>query len=100
MTPVIDAHVTEPRDVWSSRLPKRYVDAGPTMVRDDDGGDMWTMGGKSLGTVGVMLPWALDRLRHHLGQMLAGAGAEPQMVSVDGERVGHLVDQVASLATA
>jgi hypothetical protein len=49
---------------------------------------------------GAMLPWALDRLRHHLGQMLAGAGAEPDMVSVDGERVGHLVDQVASLATA
>jgi uncharacterized protein len=55
MTPVIDAdaHVTEPRDVWSSRLPKRYVEAGPTMVRDDDGRDLWTMGGKSLGTVGM-----------------------------------------------
>jgi hypothetical protein len=83
MTPVIDAdaYVTEPPDVWSSRLPKRCV-------IDDAAAN------------GAMLSWALDRLRHHLGEMLAGAGAEPDMVSVDGDRAGHLVDQVASLATA
>lgn len=49
---------------------------------------------------GGMVPWALDRLRHHLADMLASAGAEPEMVAVDREQVGHLVDRVASLAVA
>jgi predicted TIM-barrel fold metal-dependent hydrolase len=50
----VDDHVVEPPDVWTSRLPSRYVDVGPHVVRmrgfadpywvqSDDGewGDVW-----------------------------------------------------------
>jgi hypothetical protein len=49
---------------------------------------------------GAMLPWALDRLRHHLPHMLAGAGADPEMVGVDAATVDRLVDAVQSLTSA
>jgi hypothetical protein len=49
---------------------------------------------------GAMLPWALERLRHHLPAMLAGAGADPAMVRVDPATLERLVDEVAALATA
>jgi hypothetical protein len=49
---------------------------------------------------GAMLPWALDRLRHHLPHMLAGAGASPEMVGVDAATVARLVDEVAALTSA
>lgn len=47
-----DAHITEPRDVWTSRLPKRLADLAPKVQRDDQGRDVWTMDGRLLGTVG------------------------------------------------
>jgi hypothetical protein len=46
---------------------------------------------------GAKLPWALDRLRHHLPQMLACAGAAPDMVGVDAATVIRLVDEVEAL---
>ena len=30
----VDDHVVEPPDLWSSRLPARYQDTGPRVVRD------------------------------------------------------------------
>ncbi len=40
-----DTHITEPGDVWTSRLPQKFQDAAPRMVRRDDGFDMWQFGG-------------------------------------------------------
>jgi predicted TIM-barrel fold metal-dependent hydrolase len=38
----VDDHVVEPPDLWSSRLPKRYVDSGPRVVRKQGFADpMW-----------------------------------------------------------
>ena len=34
-----DTHITEPGDVWTSRLPQKFRDAAPRMVRLDDGMD-------------------------------------------------------------
>jgi predicted TIM-barrel fold metal-dependent hydrolase len=39
-----DTHITEPPGVWADRLPKRFVDLGPRMVRLDDGRDIWRIG--------------------------------------------------------
>jgi predicted TIM-barrel fold metal-dependent hydrolase len=39
-----DTHITEPPDVWTARLPKKYVELGPLMVRLDDGRDIWRIG--------------------------------------------------------
>ena len=40
-----DTHITEPGDVWTSRLPSRFQDDAPRMIRRDDGMDVWQFGG-------------------------------------------------------
>jgi predicted TIM-barrel fold metal-dependent hydrolase len=47
-----DAHVTEPPDVWASRVPSRYGDQIPRMVRNDAGQDVWMVDGAQMSTVG------------------------------------------------
>jgi predicted TIM-barrel fold metal-dependent hydrolase len=52
----VDAHLTEPADVWTSRMPARYLDRVPHVVRDDAGIDVWMLEGERLGTVGGSAP--------------------------------------------
>jgi len=37
----VDAHVTEPGDVWTARLPAKLRDRGPRLERDRSGRDVW-----------------------------------------------------------
>ena len=37
----VDAHVTEPGDVWTARLPAKLRDRGPRLERDRTGRDVW-----------------------------------------------------------
>lgn len=46
-----DTHLTEPRDLWTSRAPKKYVDRVPR-VEVIDGRDTWVMDGLVLGMAG------------------------------------------------
>jgi hypothetical protein len=39
-----DTHITEPGDVWTSRLPAKFQENAPRMVRTDDGVDVWRFG--------------------------------------------------------
>ena len=39
-----DTHITEPGDVWTSRLPQKFQDQAPRMIRNDDGVDLWIFG--------------------------------------------------------
>lgn len=41
--PIIDAdaHVIEPPDTWSARMPARLKDRAPRVIRTEDGGDAW-----------------------------------------------------------
>jgi predicted TIM-barrel fold metal-dependent hydrolase len=39
-----DTHITEPGDVWTSRLPARFQDRAPRIVRNDQGTDVWHVG--------------------------------------------------------
>jgi predicted TIM-barrel fold metal-dependent hydrolase len=39
-----DTHITEPGDVWTSRLPAKFQDAAPRMIRTDEGVDVWRFG--------------------------------------------------------
>ncbi len=50
-----DSHVTEPRDVWTSRVPARFRDEVPHVERTD-GVDTWYLQGERLGTMGVSAP--------------------------------------------
>ncbi|HZP31659.1 MAG TPA: hypothetical protein VFC99_22085 [Acidimicrobiia bacterium] len=47
---------------------------------------------------GEMLPWALDRLRTRLGDMLAEAGGSALVPRLDPALLGKVVDEVGALA--
>jgi predicted TIM-barrel fold metal-dependent hydrolase len=57
-TPVIDvdSHLTEPPDLWTSRVPARYVDRVPTMERNAQGRDIWVLEGRQISVVGMTAP--------------------------------------------
>jgi predicted TIM-barrel fold metal-dependent hydrolase len=41
----VDTHITEPGDLWTSRLPKKYHDLGPRLLRDPETEvDVWHIG--------------------------------------------------------
>jgi predicted TIM-barrel fold metal-dependent hydrolase len=50
-----DSHVTEPADVWTSRVPSRYREDVPRVVRRGTA-DTWVLGEESLTPVGVTAP--------------------------------------------
>ena len=37
----VDDHLNEPRHTFEGRMPEKYADSAPTMVRSDSGGDVW-----------------------------------------------------------
>src|ERR1700676_291683 len=48
-----DSHITEPGDLWTSRVPARFRDDVPNVVRDADGRDVWLLGGVMICTIGA-----------------------------------------------
>ena len=50
-----DAHITEPPDVWTARVPKKYRDQVPR-VEKLEGVDTWVLHGEPLAPVGVTAP--------------------------------------------
>lgn len=51
-----DSHITESPDVWTARVPQRYREDVPRMVRDDTGRDIWVIGDTKISTVGANAP--------------------------------------------
>jgi predicted TIM-barrel fold metal-dependent hydrolase len=37
----VDDHVVEPPDMWEGRVPKKYAEFTPKLIRQDDGTDAW-----------------------------------------------------------
>lgn len=50
-----DSHITEPPDVWTARVPAKYRDDVPHVVRRGPA-DIWVLGEESLTPVGVTAP--------------------------------------------
>jgi predicted TIM-barrel fold metal-dependent hydrolase len=49
-----DNHILEPRDLFTTRLPKEFRDRAPQVLRGADGGDGWSWDGKTVGrTFGI-----------------------------------------------
>ncbi len=48
-----DSHITEPRDVWTSRMASKWAGQVPHVVRGDDGRDVWMLNGEIERTVGI-----------------------------------------------
>jgi predicted TIM-barrel fold metal-dependent hydrolase len=49
----VDDHLIEPPDVWTSRLPERFVEDGPNVVETDEGAQVWRYQGKLYPTLGL-----------------------------------------------
>lgn len=49
----VDDHVVEAPTLWSSRLPAKYQDVGPRVIRGDDGHDVWAYENERWGVAGV-----------------------------------------------
>ncbi len=48
-----DTHITEPPDVWVDRVPARFRDRVPHVVRTDEGVDQWMLDGEPIYKVGL-----------------------------------------------
>jgi uncharacterized protein len=51
-----DAHLTEPADVWTARVPTKYADRVPHVERTANGVDVWILDGTQIATVGQTAP--------------------------------------------
>jgi uncharacterized protein len=52
----VDSHLTEPPDLWTSRVPARFVDRVPAMTRNEQGRDIWVLDGRQISVVGMTAP--------------------------------------------
>lgn len=54
-----DTHVSEPPDLWTSRLGSKWGDAVPHVVTEPDGREMWVVGGNRIAGAGqfAMAGW-------------------------------------------
>jgi predicted TIM-barrel fold metal-dependent hydrolase len=83
----VDDHVVEPPDVWSSRLPSKYKDIGPRVVRAPMG-EITFIGGKLTvkpGSEGKPTDWwYYEDLRRPLLRLDAAAGVPRDQVTMEG----------------
>ena len=49
----VDDHLVEPPDMFSGRLPAKFEDVAPKVVRRDDGSDVWTFNGTVIPNIGL-----------------------------------------------
>jgi predicted TIM-barrel fold metal-dependent hydrolase len=49
----VDDHVVEPPDVFEGRVPAKYADAAPRVVRTDAGNDVWVYNGAEIPNIGL-----------------------------------------------
>jgi predicted TIM-barrel fold metal-dependent hydrolase len=49
----VDDHAVEPPHLFEGRLPERYRDVAPRLVRKDDGTDVWAYEGREIPNIGL-----------------------------------------------
>ena len=49
----VDDHVVEPPHLFEGRMPAKYVDAAPRVVRTPEGDDVWTFNGEVIPNIGL-----------------------------------------------
>ncbi len=83
----VDAHVVEPPDVWSSRLPARFRDRGPRIVHAP-AGDVELVDGKYVEAPGTEGPdvawWNYDGVMTQIKKYIAAAGVPADEVTNEG----------------
>ncbi|WP_436777402.1 amidohydrolase family protein [Yinghuangia sp. YIM S09857] len=83
----VDAHVVEPPDVWTSRLPARYRDIGPR-IRYLPAGTPKLDGGGYIEEPGTEGPdvawWFYEDHKYSVKRLIAAAGYPADEISLDG----------------
>ena len=49
----VDDHVVEPPDMFEGRMPAKYADLAPRIVRNSNGDDVWVFDGKKIPNIGL-----------------------------------------------
>ena len=49
----VDDHVVEPPDLFEGRVPAKYADQAPRVVRNDRGDDLWVFDGQEIPNIGL-----------------------------------------------
>jgi predicted TIM-barrel fold metal-dependent hydrolase len=83
----MDAHVVEPPDLWSSRLPARYRDSGPRIVHAPPG-EVQLVAGRYLETPGTegtdVAWWFYEGNKNQIKRYIASAGVPADEVTNEG----------------
>lgn len=83
----VDAHVVEPRDVWTSRLPAKYREAGPRIVYAP-AGEIKLVGSSYVEAPGTEGPdvawWFYEDRQTSLKRYIAAAGVPADEVTLSG----------------
>jgi predicted TIM-barrel fold metal-dependent hydrolase len=85
----VDDHVIEPVDVWTKRLPAKYLEIGPRVVPDDSGIEYWHYEDKRIPIEGLAATAGLSREEYSLepvgySKMRKGAyDAEARIADMD-----------------
>jgi predicted TIM-barrel fold metal-dependent hydrolase len=83
----VDAHVVEPADVWSSRLPERYREIGPRVVYRPSGTPILAGGAyiEAPGSEGPDVAWWFYEDHHYsVKRLIAAAGYPAEEISLSG----------------
>lgn len=83
----VDDHVVEPPDLWSSRLPKKYVDEGPRIVLAPSGKPILVGGAyiEAPGDEGEPIAWWFyEDHKYSVKRLIAAAGYEPDEIGLQG----------------
>ena len=92
MTPIpmivdVDAHVVEPADLWSSRLPAKYSDVGPR-IKYLPGGEVKLDGSMYIEAPGTEGPdvawWFYEDRKYSIKRLIAASGFPPDEITMDG----------------
>ena len=83
----LDAHIVEPADLWSSRLPAKYRDIGPRVVYLPMGNPKMVGGGyiEEPGTEGKPIAWWFyEDHKYSVKRLIAAAGYPADDISMEG----------------
>src|SRR5258707_6365821 len=83
----VDAHVVEPADVWSSRLPAKYREAGPH-IKYLPGGEVKLDGSMYIEEPGTDGPdvawWVYEDRKDSIKRLISASGFPPDEISMHG----------------
>src|SRR5215475_8700692 len=90
-----DNHILEPPNLFIDRVPARYRDRAPRLVRGKDGGDGWSLDG-SIPERKVGLPWGLGAVNPGARIRIAPRGLRwEELVPGNYDGAAHIKDMLA-----